>query len=163
LKKQPGQDLGKSIYILRMIQSGRQYEAGSGYRYGFNGRRMMLKLWVRVTSRIMDLGFMIRVGEILSVDPLKKKYRSLRLSICSNTPIQAIVWMDWKEVILYRMGYRLGLRVGVSSSGFNYNITASVGVQYGSRNVNLSTFASGSIYGGNQLGTPLIQKDLSLI
>jgi len=43
-----------------MIQSGRQYEAGSGYRYGFNGKENDVEVMGEVTSRIMDLGFMIR-------------------------------------------------------------------------------------------------------
>ncbi len=52
-----------------------------------------------------------------------------------------------------KLGASIGLRIGFGSSGGNVNLTGSVGLQIGSTNTNLTTFVSGSVYSGSQLGT----------
>ncbi len=52
-----------------------------------------------------------------------------------------------------RGGYIIGIRGGVGSSGWYFNISASVGFQLGTNNFNLNGFLSGSFHPGSQLGT----------
>ena len=75
-----------------MIQPGRKYDAGSGYRYGFNGKENDNE--VKGEGNQQDYGMRIydpRLGRFLSVDPITKQYPGLTpYQFASNTPIQAI-------------------------------------------------------------------------
>lgn len=58
-----------------MIQPGRQYSAGNGYRYGFNGKENDNE--VKGEGKQQDYGMRIydpRLGRFLSVDPLTREY-----------------------------------------------------------------------------------------
>ena len=58
-----------------MLLSGRSWEVGSGYRYGFNGKEHDVE--VNGSGNVYDYGFRIynpRLGKFLSVDPLTKSF-----------------------------------------------------------------------------------------
>jgi len=62
-------------YPFGMLQPGRQYSAGAGYRYGFNGKENDNE--VKGEGNQQDYGLRIydpRIGKFLSVDPLAKDY-----------------------------------------------------------------------------------------
>jgi RHS repeat-associated protein len=71
-----------------MQQPGRSYSAGSGYRYGFNGKEDDPE------TKTQDYGMRIydaRLGRFLSVDPLTKDYPMLTpYQFASNRPIDGI-------------------------------------------------------------------------
>jgi len=73
-----------------MVTPGRQYSAGSGYRYGFNGKENDKD----ISEGVQDYGMRIsdnRLGRFLSVDPLTGSYPELTpYQFASNTPIWAI-------------------------------------------------------------------------
>lgn len=75
-----------------MLQPGRQFSLGSGYRYGFNGKENDNE--VKGEGSQQDYGMRIydpRLGRFLSVDPITAKYPELTpYQFASNTPIQAI-------------------------------------------------------------------------
>ncbi len=70
----------------------RTVTAGTGYRYGFNGKEMDNETYGQGNE--YDYGFRIynpRIGKFLSVDPLTKKYPELTpYQFASNSPIGAI-------------------------------------------------------------------------
>ena len=58
-----------------MLQPGRKFSAGNGYRYGFNGKENDKDF--SGDGNEYDYGFRIynpRIGRFLSVDPLTKSY-----------------------------------------------------------------------------------------
>jgi RHS repeat-associated protein len=71
---------------------GRKYSAGSGYRYGFNGKENDKE--VKGDGNQQDYGMRIydtRLSRFLSTDPLIKQYPELSpFQFASNTPVQAI-------------------------------------------------------------------------
>ena len=71
---------------------GRKFSAGSGYRYGFNGKEDDNE--VKGEGNQQDYGFRIydpRLGKFLSVDPLTKKYPELTpYQFASNRSIDGI-------------------------------------------------------------------------
>ena len=71
---------------------GRKYDAGSGYRYGFNGKENDNE--VKGEGNQQDYGMRIYdpgLGKFLSVDPITADYPELTpYQFASNTPIQAI-------------------------------------------------------------------------
>ena len=75
-----------------MGMPGRKYSAGSGYRYGFNGKENDDE--VKGEGNQQDYGERVydpRIAKFLSVDPLGKKFPELTpYQFASNTPIQAI-------------------------------------------------------------------------
>jgi len=75
-----------------MLQPGRKYTNGSGYRYGFNGKENDNE--VKGEGNQQDYGFRIydpRIGRFLSVDPLKKKYPYYSTyQFTGNNPIKYI-------------------------------------------------------------------------
>jgi RHS repeat-associated protein len=79
-------------YPFGMMMQGRKYEAGNGYRYGFNGKENDNE--VKGEGNQQDYGMRIydpRLGRFLSVDPLMKSYPQLTpYQFASNTPILAI-------------------------------------------------------------------------
>ena len=61
-----------------MLIPGRQFSAGTGYRYGFNGKENDNN--VKGEGNQQDYGMRIydpRVGRFLSIDPLQTKYPEL--------------------------------------------------------------------------------------
>ncbi len=70
---------------------GRSYNAGSEYRYGFNGKELDKEV---ASTTTYDYGFRIyspALGKFLSVDPLTKKYTWLTpYQFAGNCPIWAI-------------------------------------------------------------------------
>lgn len=70
---------------------GRQFSAGTGYRYGFNGKENDNE--VKGEGNQQDYGMRIydpRVGKFLSVDPLTKKYAHYTpYQFAGNKPIEA--------------------------------------------------------------------------
>ena len=85
-----------------MVMAGRKFSAGSGYRYGFNGKEKDKDI-----SSLTDYNYGFRIyssvlGKFLSVDPLTKKYPELTgYQFSSNSPI-ANVDLDGKEAMYYR-------------------------------------------------------------
>ena len=56
-----------------MLQPGRKFDAGSGYRYGFNGKEKDKD----ITDGDLDYGARIYDGRLsrwMSVDPLERQY-----------------------------------------------------------------------------------------
>jgi RHS repeat-associated protein len=78
-------------YPFGMIMPGRTFSAGSGYRYGFNGKEKDNE--VSGEGNQQDYGMRIydtRLGKFLSVDPITRDYPELTpYQFASNTPIQA--------------------------------------------------------------------------
>jgi RHS repeat-associated protein len=76
-------------YPFGMQQPGRKFSAGSGYRYGFNGKEKSDEVYG--DGNAYDYGFRIynpRLGRFLSVDPLTKGYSSLTpYQFSSNNPV----------------------------------------------------------------------------
>ena len=83
---------GQDYYAFGAKMPGRSFTAGTGYRFGFNGKENDNE--VKGDGNQQDYGFRIydpRLGKFLSVDPLTKKYPELTAyQFASNTPIQAI-------------------------------------------------------------------------
>lgn len=52
-------------------------------------------------------------------------------------------------------GYVVGIRGGLGSDGFYFNLTASFGLRYGTSDFNVNGMLSGSFYPGSQLGTAI--------
>ncbi len=81
---------------------GRTFSAGSGYRYGFNGKENDNE--VKGEGNQQDYGMRIydnRLGRFLSIDPLTKKYPHYTpYSFAGNTPIQAIDLDGLEEYIV---------------------------------------------------------------
>ncbi|MBP7541388.1 MAG: RHS repeat-associated core domain-containing protein [Saprospiraceae bacterium] len=75
-----------------MLTPGRNWSAGSEYRFGFNGKESDAETYGE--GNIYDYGFRIynpRLGKFLSVDPLTKKYAYLTpYQFASNTPISGV-------------------------------------------------------------------------
>jgi RHS repeat-associated protein len=75
-----------------MGMPGREYKAGTAYRYGFNGKEKDNEL--SGEGNMYDYGFRIynsRLGRFLSVDPLMKNYPWFTpYQFAGNCPIQAI-------------------------------------------------------------------------
>ena len=75
-----------------MLQPGRKYTAGTGYRYGFNGKENDNE--VKGDGNQIDYGMRVhdpRVGRFLSVDPLTRNFPWYTpYQFAGNTPIQAI-------------------------------------------------------------------------
>ncbi len=75
-----------------MLMPGRKYSAGTGYRYGFNGKENDNE--VKGEGNQQDYGMRIydpRIGKFLSVDPLTGDYPWYTpYQFAGNTPIQAI-------------------------------------------------------------------------
>lgn len=89
-----------------MQMPGRGYSAGSGYRYGFNGKEQDSE--VKGEGNQEDYGLRIydpRLGRFLSVDPLSAEYPELTpYQFTSNSPI-ANIDLDGLERFYY--GYTL--------------------------------------------------------
>ena len=75
-----------------MGQPNRQYSAGTGYRYGFNGKENDTE--IKGEGNQQDYGMRIydpRLGRFLSVDPLAKTYPELTpYQFASNSPIAGV-------------------------------------------------------------------------
>ena len=84
--------IGFDYYPFGMNMPGRKYTAGSGYRYGFNGKEKDNE--VKGEGNQQDYGARIndpRLGKFLSVDPLTYKYAALTpYQFASNSPISGI-------------------------------------------------------------------------
>jgi len=82
----------------------RNFEAGSGYRYGFNGKESDDETYGN--GNIYDYGFRIynpRLGKFLSVDPLTSEYPELTpYQFASNRPIDGID-LDGLEYYVYHI------------------------------------------------------------
>ena len=87
-----------------MTMSGRTYNNGSLYRYGFNGKENDKDISVGG----QDYGMRIydsRIGKFLSVDPIEREYPELTpYQFASNTPIEAID-LDGKECDFHTVVY----------------------------------------------------------
>ena len=75
-----------------MLLVGRNWEGGSEYRFGFNGKESDKETYG--DGNIYDYGFRIynpRLGKFLSVDPLNKFYPMLTpYQFTSNRPIDGV-------------------------------------------------------------------------
>ena len=78
-----------NYYPFGMVTPGRSFAAGSGYRFGFNGKESDAETYG--SGNIYDYGFRIynpRLGKFLSVDPLSLKLSAnTPYSIAFNSPI----------------------------------------------------------------------------
>jgi RHS repeat-associated protein len=87
-----------------MVMPGRKYTAGTGYRYGFNGKEEDDE--VKGDGNQQDYGMRIydtRLGRFLSVDPITKQYPELTpFQFASNSPIENID-VDGLERYNYRL------------------------------------------------------------
>lgn len=84
--------LQQDYYPFGMLMPGRQYGAGAGYRYGFNGKENDNE--VKGLGNQQDYGMRIydnRIGRFLSVDPITKMYPELTpYQFASNRPIDGV-------------------------------------------------------------------------
>jgi RHS repeat-associated protein len=91
-------------YPFGMLQPGRKYEAGGGYRYGFNGKENDNE--VKGEGNQQDYGMRVydsRLGRFLSTDPISKSYPMLTpYQFASNRPIDGID-MDGLEYARYKL------------------------------------------------------------
>jgi len=87
-----------------MLQPGRQYTAGAGYRYGFNGKENDNE--VKGEGNQQDYGMRIydpRLGKFLSIDPLSRSYPMLTpFQFSTNSPVQNTD-LDGKEGTRYKI------------------------------------------------------------
>ena len=113
-------------YPFGMSMPGRKYDAGSGYRYGFNGKEKD----AATTTEGYDYGARIydgRIGRWLSIDPSQVKYPHLTpYGFCGNDPINSID-LNGKDTIRFtrnttsvpsRTGLS-GMQLGGSTMGGN--------------------------------------------
>ena len=93
---------GMDYYPFGMVMPGRSYTAGTGYRYGFNGKENDDE--VKGNGKQQDYGMRVydtRIARFLSVDPLSRKFPMLTpYQFASNTPIQSID-LDGNEALYY--------------------------------------------------------------
>ena len=86
-----------------MLMPGRKFDAGTGYRYGFNGKEKDKD----ITNGDLDFGARIydsRLGRWLSLDPLQAKYPGLSpYNFVANSPIRFID-PDGKVIRVYYDG-----------------------------------------------------------
>ncbi len=88
-----------------MQMPGRQFKAGSPYRYGFNGKENDKE--VKGEGNQQDYGMRIydpRLGKFLSVDPITNKYPELTpYQFASNRPIDGIDLdgLEWWKKAIY--------------------------------------------------------------
>ncbi|HEY4481250.1 MAG TPA: RHS repeat-associated core domain-containing protein, partial [Candidatus Brocadiaceae bacterium] len=90
---EPDVATANDYYPFGMLQPGRKYSsAGSGYRYGFNGKENDNE--VKGEGNNQDYGMRIydpRLGRFLSVDPISTNYPELTpYQFASNRPIDGI-------------------------------------------------------------------------
>jgi len=112
-----------------MLTPGRKFSAGSGYRYGFNGKELDKET---TGTSTYDYGFRIynpALGRFLSVDPLTRSYPMLTpYQFSSNNPILNIdvdglegetyleyKMEDGKEVVLRRV-YEVEINIAVTKN-----------------------------------------------
>jgi RHS repeat-associated protein len=115
-----------------MMMPGRKYQAGSGYRYGFNGKENDNE--VKGEGNQQDYGMRIydpRLSRFLSVDPITKKYPELTpYQFASNRPIDGIDLdgLEWikKDNTNYRMEYYPVVNAGSVKQGV-YNAANNAG------------------------------------
>jgi len=83
-----------------MLTPGRKFDAGSGYRYGFNSKENDKD----ISAGAQDYGMRIsdaRIGKFLSVDPLTPKYPELTpYQFASNSPVWGVD-LDGLELRIY--------------------------------------------------------------
>jgi RHS repeat-associated protein len=93
-----------------MLQPGRQYTNGSGYRYGFNGKENDND--VKGEGNQQDYGMRIydpRLGRFLSVDPLSNSFPFYSpFEYAGNTPIQAIDLDGLEDYVVVKEKYKSG-------------------------------------------------------
>lgn len=112
-----------------MLMTGRKYSAGTGYRYGFNGKENDNE--VKGEGAQYDYGFRIydpRLGKFLSVDPLTGNYPWYTpYQFAGNTPIQAID-LDGLEEAYPKQSSKVPLlrSINVSESTSQGNATRSL-------------------------------------
>jgi RHS repeat-associated protein len=107
-----------------MPEPGRKYSAGSGYRYGFNGKENDND--VKGEGNQQDYGMRIydpKLGKFLSVDPLTMSYPWYTpYQFAGNTPIQAID-LDGGEPkwMINDKGKLTKPMIALLTSAFNYS------------------------------------------
>src|SRR5258705_7072766 len=87
-----------------MMMPARKYDAGVGYRYGFNGKENDNE--AKGEGNQQEYGMRIydpRLGKFLSLDPLMKNYPGLTpYQFASNRPIDGLD-LNGREYITYRV------------------------------------------------------------
>ena len=98
-----------------MLQPGRKYSsAGSGYRYGFNGKENDNE--VKGEGNQQDYGMRIydpRLGRFLSVDPISKQYPELTpYQFASDRPVEGVDQDGLEfERVLIRLSFQLASEI----------------------------------------------------
>ncbi len=121
-----------------MVQPSRKFDAGSAYRYGFNGKEKDNS----TGEGNLDFGARIydgRIGRWLSLDPLQKKYPDLNpYNFVANSPIRFID-PDGKVIRVYYDGgkyfdYTPGIKPTINNEILNkvheacmYNMNTGIG------------------------------------
>lgn len=115
-----------------MQMPGRSYNAGTGYRYGFNGKENDNE--VKGTGNQQDYGARIydtRVGRFLSVDVLTSNYPWYSpYQFAGNTPIQAIDIDGLEEYVVVKTLFKSG---AVKTTSIQYTVQKSSNIK---QNVN---------------------------
>ena len=109
-----------------MEMPGRKYQAGSGYRYGFNGKENDNE--VKGEGNQQDYGMRIydpRVGKFLTIDPIAAKYPYLTpYQFSSNSPISGVD-LDGLEYLtaIYNVTIQNGQNKVTAEYVWNNNLT----------------------------------------
>jgi len=123
--------------------SGKEKDAETGYGY--------------FSARYYDSGLSIW----LSVDPMSDKYPSMSpYNYCANNPVILVDPDGNSPEPCINYAFKLRLKGGFGSNGFNFNFTASVGVEYKTSHFQAVSFASASVYAGQQFGTSYMTRGL---
>lgn len=110
---------------------GRKFSAGTGYRYGFNGKEQDSE--VKGSGAQYDYGFRIydaRLGRFLSMDPLTKSYPALTpFQFASNNPVEGVdvdgrEYLSSKEVRIEVIRGQVKLKIENMTTVVKNNLTA---------------------------------------
>ena len=145
-------------YPFGMQMPGRKFSAGSGYRYGFNGKENDNE--VKGEGNQQDYGMRIydtRLGKFLSVDPMTKSYPKLTpYQFANNSPTSGID-LDGLEYYFTSDGVLIG-KFGTSMDIRMVNDEALVATI--SKDINEGLNASDKLYQSNLLGTAIVVKEI---
>jgi RHS repeat-associated protein len=149
-----------------MGMPGRKFDAGSGYRYGFNGKENDNE--VKGEGNQQDYGMRIydpRLGRFLSVDPITRQYPELTpYQFTSNSPIACIDFDGEEKVWFMTRSYEHSAIFGTPILSAGDNRKASIDVSKTARihmfiDVDLGTTSGTPVKNQFAFSSPTIQYE----